>query len=428
MARPVQLPSSASRPLGRCAAVRPATGFPDCYTSCTVCCRNLVGAFQALLFALLFLTNDQLHGQQSRTFRVWVFSDAHVASDKLRGRESLAEPLRQTESATGFAWDIALNLGDLSGAQGTPKDEEGEEIVRQFSVMQQHRREDIYDLCGNHDRSGVDEPQAWWFRKWIDPTGENTQFSKVDPKKRPFPVDGTWERYAFRVGNLLFLMMSDINEPSQKLGRGRLGGNPAGVVSGETFRWWKRIVEDSPSSIIVSAHHYVLKNTTVASGDWEGLVRTPDGGWSMGYHGYFPEGTPRGASYLFWVDSQPDSGAFESVLEAVPGRSDLWLGGHTHTAPDDTFGGKSHIEKRWGTVFINAAGLTKYQTAPGTGMPRSWLLTFTEGSDKVTVECYLHGNEYAPQGWYPPTGVRHEPLGPVIQLSKPFKLATPQPK
>ena len=33
-------------------------------------------------------------------------------------------------------------------------------------------------------------------------------------------------------------MMSDINEPSQKIGRGDLGGNPAGEVSGETFEWW----------------------------------------------------------------------------------------------------------------------------------------------------------------------------------------------
>lgn len=35
------------------------------------------------------------------------------------------------------------------------KDLEGEEIVRQFSVLKHHRREDIYDLSGNHDRSGL---------------------------------------------------------------------------------------------------------------------------------------------------------------------------------------------------------------------------------------------------------------------------------
>jgi len=78
----------------------------------------------------------------------------------------------------------------------------------------------------------LDEPQAWWWRKWIDPTGEHAEFSHVEAAKRPFPIDGTWERYSFCAGNLLFLMMSDINEPTQKIGRGTLGGNPAGVVSG----------------------------------------------------------------------------------------------------------------------------------------------------------------------------------------------------
>jgi hypothetical protein len=353
--------------------------------------------------------------QPPKSFRVWLISDAHVGSDMKHGRESLSTALRQSESATGFDWDIALNLGDMSGAQETPKDEEGEEIVRQFGALKQHRREQIYDLCGNHDRSGLDEAQAWWWRKWLDPTGEHTQFSRVDSTRRPFPIDGTWERYSFRAGNILFLVMSDINEPTQKVGRGTLGGNPGGVVSGDTFRWWKRMIEENPSSIIISAHHYVLKNTTVASGEWEGMDRNENGGWKPRYHGYFPQGTPQGASYLYWVDSKPDSGAFEGVLAAKQQSIDLWLGAHTHTVPDDTYGGKSHIERRWGTTFINAAGLTLFHSVPGTAGPRSWLLTFTDGSSEVTAQCYLHGNEYAPQGWYPK-------VNRVIPLSKPFKL------
>src|SRR5882724_12921199 len=241
-------------------------------------------------------------------FRVWVFSDAHVGMYKKYGpRNSLAEAISQSESASGFDWDIALDLGDMSGDVGLPKDPEGEEIVRQFGALKKHRREQIYDLSGNHDRSGLDEPQAWWWRKWIDPTGEHTEFSKVDATKRPFAITGTWERYSFRVGNLLFLMMSDINEPSQKIDRGTLGGNPGGVVSGETFRWWKQMVEDNPSSVIISAHHYVLKDTTVASGEWEGMQRDANGNWKNSYHGYFPQGTPEGASYLYWVDSKRDS-------------------------------------------------------------------------------------------------------------------------
>ena len=30
----------------------------------------------------------------------------------------------------------------------------------------------------------------------------------------------------------------------------------------------------------------------------------------------------------------------------------------------------------------------------------SRLFTFTEGSDQVRVQCYLHTSQYRPQGWY----------------------------
>jgi len=378
---------------------------------------RLVSATAIFLVAVALFALLRPQGESPKTFRVWVFSDAHVGSDKEHGRDSLAEALRQSESVRGFQWQIALDLGDISGSssQGVPKDSEGEEIVRQFGVLKQHHREQIYDLAGNHDRSGLDEPQAWWWRKWIDPTGEHTEFSRVDATKRPFPIDGTWEHYSFRAGNLLFLMMSDINEPTQKVGRGTLGGNPGGVVSGDTFRWWKRMVEENRSSIIISAHHYVLKDTTVASGEWEGMQKDENGGWKTGYHGYYPQGTPQGASFLYWVDSKPDSGAFENVLSAAPAAVDLWLGAHTHTNPDDTYGGKSHIERRWGTTFINVSGLTRYHTRPENTIPRSWLLTFTDGGDQLIAQCYLHGDEYAPQGWYPK-------VERVIKLSKAFRM------
>jgi len=228
--------------------------------------------------------------------------------------------------------------------------------------------------------------------------GAHTQHSRVDPAKRPFPVEGTWERYSFRVGNLLFLMMSDINEPTQTVGRGDLGGNPGGVVSGETFCWWKQMVESNPKSIIISVHHYMLKDTTVASGEWEGMRKDTEGNWKGHYHGYKPRGTPSGASYLYFVDSKPDAQAFENYLRDNPGATALWLGGHTHTHPDDTYGGKSHVEKKWGTYFINAACLSRYHGR--NNVPKSQLLTFRAGSPDVQVQCYMHTNEFLPQGYY----------------------------
>ncbi len=82
-----------------------------------------------------------------------------------------------------------------------------------------------------------------------------------------------------------------------------------------------------------------------------------------------------------------------------PGRVALWLAGHTHTHPDDSFGGKTHIEQRWGTWFLNVASLSRHHM-PITTLPISRLLTFEPGSDEVRVQCYLHTSQYAPQGWY----------------------------
>ncbi len=214
----------------------------------------------------------------------------------------------------------------MSGAHhDVPDDDEGAEVRDQFAALRTHRREDVYSVCGNHDRSGLAEPEAWWWQKWIDPLGEHTEYSGVDAAARRYPVEGTWDRYAFRVGNLLFLMMSDRNEPSQAVGRGTLGGNPGGVVSGETFDWFTGMVDANPDAIVIAVHHYVLKDTTVASGEWEGVRRNAAGEWEEYYHRPFEQGTPQGASYLYWVDSKPDSAAFETFLAHRPGRVQMWL-------------------------------------------------------------------------------------------------------
>lgn len=340
-------------------------------------------------------------------FNIWTFGDAHVGTDIKKGRESLAEAIRQTEAGAGegapsFDWEIAINVGDMSGTQKVPDDKEGEEVVRQFQSLKKHNREDIYSVCGNHDRSGLGQPPVVWWRKWIDPMGEHTQYSGISAGNRPNKIEGTWERYSFRVGNLLFLMMSDINEPTQEIGRGELGGNPGGVVSGETFLWWKNMVEKNQESIIISVHHYVLKDTTVASGEWEGVKKKGERKlYCSSYHGFKERGTPRGASYLYWVDSIPNAGFFEDYLRYHPGAIDLWLGGHTHTNPDDNFGNKSHMESRWGVNFINVCALSRYHCNQDIKpAPMSRVLTFTPGSNEVVVRCYMHTEEYKPLGWY----------------------------
>ena len=345
---------------------------------------------------------------------------AHVGTDlRVGGRESLAGAIRQSEQGGSkggppFAWDIALHLGDLSGSQTPPEDDEGQEVVRQFHVAQEHPREHFYNLVGNHDASGVDEPCQWWFRRWVDPTGEHSESSGVDASRRPYPIEGSWERYAFRVGNVLFLMMGDRNDSGPPVGRGARGGYPAGAVSGETFDWWQHMVEANHDSVIVSAHHHMLRETTVASGPWEGFRRDDHNEWVSRYHGYFPDGAPRGASYLYFVDQQPDAQMFERYLADRPGAIDMWLGGHTHTNPDDRTGGRGHVEQKWGTHFVNVCALSRHHGR--LNIPMSRLITFTDGSPEVVVRCYLHTSDHAAQGWY-------GPAERTLRLTRPVQLA-----
>ena len=141
----------------------------------------------------------------------------------------------------------------------------------------------------------------------------------------------------------------------------------------------------------MTAHHHMLKNTTVASGPWEGV----DGG----YHGRFEDGAPIGASYLYFVGENTGCRVHSSpTLRAHPGAIDLWLGGHTHTNPDDTHGGRSHVERKWGVTFVNVAAISRYHGKRNISMSR--LLTFTEGTSEVNIRCYLHMSDYAAQGWY----------------------------
>jgi len=170
-------------------------------------------------------------GQASKLpkqFKLWAMACSQVGTDLRHGRESLAEAIRQADrgGAAGgpsFEWDVALHLGDLSGSQTPPDDAEGGEVVCQFGVSHQHPREYFYNLVGNHDASGIGEPCQWWFRKWVDPMGERTVTSGVHPDRRPFPAAGTWERYTFSVGNLVFAMMGDRNDGGPPIGRGERG-------------------------------------------------------------------------------------------------------------------------------------------------------------------------------------------------------------
>ncbi|MFV1965946.1 MAG: metallophosphoesterase [Pirellulaceae bacterium] len=373
----------------------------------------------------------------ARPFRVWATSCAHVPADIRRGRESLAKVIRQSEgveeNAPGFEWEVMIDAGDLSAHQTPPGDPDGQELIRQYRAMTQHRREQIYNVPGNHDAPYYDHGPGSWFRKWGDPLGENTAFSGVDPKRRPFPVEGTWERYRFQAGNILFLMLADRNDAPTPVGRGHSdegnsGGYPPGAVTRDTFNWWKQQVLDNQDKIIVTMHHHALRDTTVGSGRGEGNPR---------YHG--STGGAEGSSYLYYIIEKDDPNDFQYTKDAHVfedfldrffrehgrGAMDFWIAGHTHVKdPDDHWGGKTISETCWGVRFLQVAALTRYH---GGSIPLSRRLTFTDASDQAQVDVYLHEAWYEdnPIGWYIPASktfsLRHKFIAPApIEPLPPF--------
>ena len=364
-----------------------------------------------------------------REFRVWAASCAHVPADIRRGRESLAKVIRQSEGkiegAPAFDWDIMIDAGDVSAHQTPPGDKDGKELIRQYRAMTKHRREQVYNVPGNHDAPYYDHGPGSWIRKWGDPLGENTEFSGVDPKRRPFSVEGNWERYRFQAGNVLFLMLADRNDAPNPVGRGhsrdgKSGGYPPGAVTRDTFNWWKSQVLANQDKIIVTMHHHALRDTTVASGFGEGHPN---------YHG--STGGGEGSSYLYFIIENDDPENFEYTADAHVfedfldefhkqhgrGAIDLWIAGHTHVKnPEDDWGGKTISERKWGVGFLQVAAMTKHH---GGSVPLSRLLSFTDGSGKFSAEVYLHEKwERNPVGFYEPSSIEWE-------LRHPFKAPPP---
>jgi uncharacterized protein len=409
-----------------------------CLIRCAV--RLLTHSPRTLCVALtlLWCTSDvQCADPSPRAFRVWAASCSHVPADIRRGRESLATAIRQSEGlidgAPGFDWDIMIDAGDLSAHQTPPGDKDGRELLRQYRALTKHRREQIYNVPGNHDAPYYDNIPGSWFQKWGDPLGESTLFSGVDPDRRPFPVEGNWERYRFLAGNVLFLMLADRNDAAEPVGRGhskdaKSGGYPAGAVTRETFNWWKQQVLDNQDRIIVTMHHHALRDTTIASGFGEGNPR---------YHG--SSGGAEGSSYLYYIieneDPQDfqytkDAHVFEDFLDSFHkehghGAIDLWVAGHTHVhGPDDEWGDKTISESRWGVGFLQVAALTRHH---GGSNPISRLLTFTDGSSEVATDVYLHDASFKknPIGWFKPASrsfsLRHKFAAPAaIRKMTPF--------
>ena len=111
------------------------------------------------------------------------------------------------------------------------------------------------------------------------------------------------------------------------------------------------MVEENRSSIIITAHHYVLKDTTVASANGKACAVTKTARGKSGITATIIRAR-RGASFLTgWTANRTParSRMFWRPRQRV---SILARSAHSHE-PRRHVRRESHIEQRWGTTFIN---------------------------------------------------------------------------
>jgi len=351
--------------------------------------------------------------------RIVFSSCSHEVKDVSWGYRSLHQAI---VDHTAAGWDIWLDHGDHDAGQQPPGDAEGQIVLNEFASMTPAQRASVYSISGNHDRSGPYEPPAWWWRKYVDPMGENTAISGMDPALRPYTVVGTWERYYFDMGNIRFLMMSDVNRPTTAA-RGIRGGDPGGVISEETWEWFKDQVLSNPDKILIVCHHYLPRETTSATGDYEGCRWDADtsgpnpriGRYSGWIHGAGLDA--KHASRLSYIGDKAAPEIIEGFLAAHPGYIALWTGAHSHLkpGPDGAVGSKTLVEEKYGITFANVGSLTQHHGVNGHLYPRSRLLEVNSGQQTAQMHSYFHTHtDFSDKGWWP--GVRQVDLGKPVEL------------
>ena len=353
-------------------------------------------------------------------FKLWVATDPHVQTD-LPGYHSYESAINDSlyggdEGGESFDWDISINAGDYTGDQQCPGETDGYEYMEQINNSGVDINK-IYGILGNHDGT----TNNYWLNNWIDPLGKNTATSGINQSLRPYVVRGNDEYYYFEVGNILFLMLNDWNQPGQSpFGRECSGGYPAGRVRNDTYNWWVQMVEDNEDKIIITTFHQALYNTTIYTGFKEG--------YEQGIHGGHTWADKNGSSMLYAIENWTIDGlnenaefigernfGFRKYIEDNPGAIDMWLHGHTHNNlyPGETYNGRSDIETVDGVHFVNNGMIGKAHAGPEA--PFSRLYYFYNNSKNLTIKTYMHST-----GWGSVQEGFYSPVETALFLSKPF--------
>jgi hypothetical protein len=330
------------------------------------------------------------------TLDVWVNGCSHIPADTASGRSSMSSAIADLESSKCSKIDFAISLGDFSTNQNPTElatyATEGVDCSAQLNSGSRITRNKIYTLRGNHDAGDNNND---WYNRYIDRAGINTAYSGVTNSLRPYPINNaTDDYYSITTGNVLWLFLDDINHGAGPCGRsGASGGYPSGATSLAAYNWWVSMIENNPTKIIITCAHHLLKDTTIATGDNEGV--------NGGFHGSSGQAIGSGRLHNVITDFalntyEADQTRFMDYLALHPGACTLWMGSHSHYNVGETYNGRGSQITVNGCVFLNVGALTKYHV---TKNPQSRVLTFVNGSTSLYVKTFLHDTSYQNIGY-----------------------------
>lgn len=368
-------------------------------------------------------------GHNADSFRLWATSDAHVIREATGDgvdpdripRESLRTAIEQVEGPGGFDYDIAFHLGDA-----LDYDYETEDSFRAFRRQLECSRKGPlhwYHVGGNNDENSVLNDGVAidneYYRRIVDPVGEFTETSGIDNSHRPYPVDGTYERYCFDVGTIRFLFLSDRNDLPAPFGRGEGGFFVDGAITLESFQWLVRQIITYGDRILVVSCHHPLKDTTIGTG--------MDDSWTGKYMTLRKPNTPlkpaqrlQSVLHQIYPIAEFDTPLFHCLLSQNPGTVDMWLSGHVHHRVEETFRGRGKYARAYGGHHLNIGNLCRFRHFANIISAQSNLFTWQTGSDCVLSQVFVHDHPSLPPGFY-------SPEERILKLKRPFEPTAPAP-
>lgn len=344
--------------------------------------------------------NNRINQNRNKLlYRIWAWSCPHLNADITQGSQNNIEIAISQLQTEGLSFDLSFCAGDYDSQQDPPdvttNASEGSTLVSALSNLTNiGLSQNLLDrIAGNHDAG---DGEMDWFLRYIDPLGNNTAYSQVNPKTDVVTMaTNTWHSYYRVLGKFLFLYISDRNDLPYPYGRGgsvESGGHPSGTITLETWQWMQNVILNNTDKNIIVVTHQNPRNTTIGTGDGDGSI-----GIGSNTHLHGESGIAAGSGSLYSIydentmTADSPTTAFLDFFEANPSHTVvLWCAGHSHGYLAETLNGKEEKYDIHGVSFINLQHLTRYHVPTGRTPTHSMSKIFEVYKKKIIVKHYNH--------------------------------------